>query len=92
MSLLPLLSSSSDAKSRTRIDPSTKSKHDLVSRFLQGYQVFNLMEGHQSLDPLLWESILEDSKISGILGGWDICIHEKRQLDHQMLFLYQSKF
>jgi hypothetical protein len=57
-------------------------KHpDLVSRFLHGHQVLNLTESHQPLDPLLWESILEDSKLSGLLGGWVVWIHEKLQLD-----------
>jgi hypothetical protein len=50
----------------------------LVRRFLYGYQVLNLTEGHHPLDPLLWdpESILEDSKLSGVLGGWVVWIHE----------------
>jgi hypothetical protein len=35
------------------------------------------------LDPLLWASILEDSKLSGVLGAssWVVWIHEKLQLD-----------
>jgi hypothetical protein len=51
--------------------------------FLQGHQVLNLTEGHHPLDPFLWDiaSILEDSKLSGLFGGWYICIHEKLQLD-----------
>jgi hypothetical protein len=55
----------------------------LVSRFLHGHQVLNLTEGHYPLDPILWdpESILEDSKLLGVLGGWVIWIHEKLQLD-----------
>jgi hypothetical protein len=40
---------------------------DLVSRFLQGHQVINLKEGHHPLDPLLWASIIEDSKLPGVL-------------------------
>jgi hypothetical protein len=40
----------------------------LVSRFLHGHQLLNLTEGHHPLDPLLWASILEDSKLSGVLG------------------------
>jgi hypothetical protein len=54
-----------------------------VSRFLQGYQVLNLMEGRQSLDPILWESILEDNKVSGLLGK-SSCVFwivEELQLD-----------
>jgi hypothetical protein len=39
------------------------------------------MEGHHPLDPILWASILEDSKISEVLGGLNIWIHEKLQLD-----------
>jgi hypothetical protein len=53
----------------------------LVNRFLQGHQVLNLTEGHQPFDPLLWSSILEDGKISGVLGGWVVWIHEELQLD-----------
>jgi hypothetical protein len=53
----------------------------LVTRFLRGHQVLDLMEGHHSLDPILWASILEDSKLSGVLGGWVIWIHEELQLD-----------
>jgi hypothetical protein len=37
----------------------------------------NLSEGHHPLDPLLWASILEDGKVSGVLGGWNVWIHEK---------------
>jgi hypothetical protein len=53
----------------------------LVRRFLQGDQVLNLMEGHHPLDPLLWPSILEDSKLSGVLRDWVIWIHDEFQLD-----------
>jgi hypothetical protein len=55
----------------------------LVSRFLHGHQFLNLTEGHHPLDPVLWVSILEDSKLSGILGAssWVVWIHEKLQLD-----------
>jgi hypothetical protein len=55
----------------------------LVSRFLHGHQVLNLTEGHHPLDPILWASILEDSKLLGVLGtsSWVVCIHEKLQLD-----------
>jgi hypothetical protein len=59
-------------------------KHpDLVSRFLHGNQILNLTKGHHPLDPMLWASILEDSKLSGVLGasGWFVWIHEKLQLD-----------
>jgi hypothetical protein len=56
-----------------------------VSRFLHGHEVFNLTEGYQSLDPLLWDpaSILEDSKLLGVLeaSSWIVWIHEKLQLD-----------
>jgi hypothetical protein len=44
----------------------------LVQRFLDGHQVLNLTEGHHPLDPLLLASILEDIKLSGLLGGWII--------------------
>jgi hypothetical protein len=55
----------------------------LVRRFLHGHQVLNLTEGHHPLDPILWASILEDSKLSGVLvtSGWVVWIHEKLQLD-----------
>jgi hypothetical protein len=55
----------------------------LVRRFLHGNQVLNLTEGHHQLDPVLWASILEDSKLSGVLGtsSWVVWIHEKLQLD-----------
>jgi hypothetical protein len=53
----------------------------IVRRFLHGHQVFNLLEGHHPLDPILWASILEDSKLLGVLGGWVVWIHEKLQLD-----------
>jgi hypothetical protein len=50
-------------------------KHpDLVSRFLQGHQVLNLMEGYHPIDLLLWESFLENRKMSGLLGGWVGCL------------------
>jgi hypothetical protein len=55
----------------------------LVHRFLHGHQVLSLTEGHHPLDPVLWESILEDRKLSGLRGiqGWVVWIHEKIQLD-----------
>jgi hypothetical protein len=55
----------------------------LVSRLLHEYQVLNLTEYHHPFDPILWASILEDSKLSGVLGtsGWVVWIHEKLQLD-----------
>jgi hypothetical protein len=55
----------------------------LVRRFLHGHQVLDLTEYHHPLDSVLWESILEDSKLSGVLGAssWVIWIHEKLQLD-----------
>jgi hypothetical protein len=55
----------------------------LVCRFVHGHQVLNLTEGHHPLDPILWASILEDSKLSrGLLDlSWVIWIHEKLQLD-----------
>jgi hypothetical protein len=59
-------------------------KHSgLVSRFLHGHQVLNLTESHHQLDPILCESILEDSKLSGVHGesSWVVWIHEKLQLD-----------
>jgi hypothetical protein len=59
-------------------------KHpDLVSRFLHGHQVLNLMEGHHPLDPVLWPFILEDSKLLGVLAAssWVVWIHEKLQVD-----------
>jgi hypothetical protein len=41
------------------------------------------MEGHHPLDPILWASMLEVSKLSGVLGAssWVFWIHEKLQLD-----------
>jgi hypothetical protein len=51
----------------------------LVCRFLHGHQVLNLTEGHHLLDPILWASILEDSQLSGVLGGWVVWIHEALQ-------------
>jgi hypothetical protein len=41
------------------------------------------MEGHHPIDPILWDpaSILEDSKLSGVLGGWVVRIYKKLQLD-----------
>jgi hypothetical protein len=55
----------------------------LFRRFLHGNQVLNLTEGHHPLDPVLWASVLEDSKLSGVLGiqGWVVWIHEDLQLD-----------
>jgi hypothetical protein len=55
----------------------------LVSRFLHGYQILNLTEGNQPFDPILWVSILEDSKLSGVIGdsSWVVWIHEKLQLN-----------
>jgi hypothetical protein len=41
----------------------------LVNKFLHGHQVLNFTEGHQPLDIILWEYILEDNKLSGVLGG-----------------------
>jgi hypothetical protein len=47
-------------------------KHpSLISRFLHEHQVLNLKEGHHPLDPIIWASILEDSKLSGVLGASD---------------------
>jgi hypothetical protein len=59
----------------------------LVSRFLHGHQVLNLTEGNHPLDPILWASILEDSKLSVVLGAssWVVWIHEKIQLDQLRL-------
>jgi hypothetical protein len=66
----------------TRLNPSTKSKNPgLVSKFLQQYQVLNLTEGHHPLDLFLWESTLEDSKVSGVLSSLVVCIHEELQSD-----------
>jgi hypothetical protein len=55
----------------------------LLSRFFQKHQVLHLTEGHNPLYPILWESILKDSKVSGVLGAsnWIIWIHEELQLD-----------
>jgi hypothetical protein len=52
----------------------------LVSRFLHGHQVLNSTEGYHPLDPILWASILEDRKLSGVLGAssWVVCIHEEK--------------
>jgi hypothetical protein len=64
------------------------SKHPgIVSRFLQGHQILNLTESYHQLDPLLWASILEDSKASGVLGAssWVTWIHEELQLDQLSL-------
>jgi hypothetical protein len=52
----------------------------LVSRFLHEHHVLNLTSGHNKFDTLLWESILEDSKLSRVLVGWIVWIHEKLQL------------
>jgi hypothetical protein len=55
----------------------------LVRRFLHGHQVLNRTEGYHPLDPVLWAFILEDIKLSGVLGSssWVVWIHEKLQLD-----------
>jgi hypothetical protein len=54
----------------------------LVRRFLlHGHQVSNLTKGHNPIDPVLCSSILEDSKLLGILGGWIIWFNEELQLD-----------
>jgi hypothetical protein len=53
----------------------------LVSKFLHGHQVLNLTEGYHPLDPLLWASIQVESKLSGVLVGWVVWIHEKLKLD-----------
>jgi hypothetical protein len=45
------------------------------------YQVLNLTEGHHPLNSLLWVSILEDSKLSGVLGCWVIWINGELQLN-----------
>jgi hypothetical protein len=47
----------------------------LVSMFLHGHQDLNLMEGHHLLDPLLSASILEENKVSELIGGWVTWIH-----------------
>jgi hypothetical protein len=59
----------------------------LVSRFHHGHQVLTLTEGHHSLDPVLWASILEASKLSRVLGAssWVVWIHEEIQLDPTIL-------
>jgi hypothetical protein len=61
-------------------------KHSgLVRRFIHGHQVLNVTEGHHPLDPIFWDpaSILEDSKLSGVLGAssWVVWIYEKLQVD-----------
>jgi hypothetical protein len=45
------------------------------------------MEVHHPLDPILWASIFEDSKLSGVLGAssWVVWIHEKLQIDPLIL-------
>jgi hypothetical protein len=53
----------------------------IINRFLHGHQVINLTEGPHPLDSILWASILEFRKLSGVLGGWVSWIHEKLQLD-----------
>jgi hypothetical protein len=55
----------------------------LVSSLLHGHPVLNLTEGHHPLYPILWASILEDSKLSGVLGtsSWVVWMHENLQLD-----------
>jgi hypothetical protein len=55
----------------------------LVGRFLHEHQFLNLTEGHYPLDPILWESILGERKLSGVLGiqDWVVWIHEKLQFD-----------
>jgi hypothetical protein len=53
----------------------------IVIRSLQGHQVLNLMEGQHPLDSILWAYILEDSKLSEVLGGWVVWIHRELQLD-----------
>jgi hypothetical protein len=62
----------------------------LVSKFLQEHQVLNLQEVHHPRDPIFWDpaSILEESKLSGVLGAssWFVWIHEKFQLDPLRLF------
>jgi hypothetical protein len=63
-------------KNKTKLDPSIKSE-------ASWHQFLNLTEGHHSPDPILWASILEDRKISGVFGiqGWVVWIHGKLQLD-----------
>jgi hypothetical protein len=53
----------------------------LVRRFLHGYQVLNLTEGNQPIDSVLWASILEESNLSEVFGGWIVWIHDNLQLD-----------
>jgi hypothetical protein len=40
----------------------------IISSFLEWKQVLNIIEGHQPIDPLLWSSILENSKVLVVLG------------------------
>jgi hypothetical protein len=47
----------------------TPKQTGLVRRFLHGHQLLNLTQDHHPLDPILWASILEDIKLSGVLGG-----------------------
>jgi hypothetical protein len=53
----------------------------LIRRFLHRHQVLNITEGHNLLVTILWASILEDRKLSGVIFGWIVWIHEKLQLD-----------
>jgi hypothetical protein len=39
------------------------------------------MENHEEIDQLLLTSILEYSKLSGVIGDWVILIHDKVQID-----------
>jgi hypothetical protein len=50
------------------------------------------MEEHHPLDPLLWASILEDSRVSGVLGAssWVVWIHEELHLDQFCLVHVRS--
>jgi hypothetical protein len=41
----------------------------LMRRFLQAHQVLNITEGHHPINTILWASILEDKKLSGLLGA-----------------------
>jgi hypothetical protein len=42
-----------------------------------GPQYHGRISTYSELDAILWESILEDFKVLGILGSWLVWVHEK---------------
>jgi hypothetical protein len=91
MSLLPPTFPSDDVQNNTRLDPAKKSETSWSCQQVPSWLSSSQSHGRSIptiSNPLKNVSILEDSKLSGVLGTseWVVLIHEKLQLDPICLF------